>query len=311
MIDVQGLTKKYGDFTALNSCDIQIQKGEVVGLLGPNGSGKTTLIRLLMGFQRPTAGVAKIDGLDCYEQRVQVHRRVSYLPGDARLYRSMRAKSVLKFFADLREDGNFERSLELADFLELDIRRRVAFMSTGMRQKLAASICLSINAPLVILDEPTANLDPTVRSRILELVQQAADRKQTVLLSSHVLSEIEAVCSRVILLRAGNKVFEGMMEGIQQTHLVTARLNDPKKLPVVSEELAENISLSVVRSDGRVEEISKSANANDVKSAGQVKLTVNSLDDEVLKWLGNQDFHELKIQPMGLQAIYDQYHGRR
>ena len=253
-------------------------------LRGPNGSGKTTLIRLLMGFQKASCGKASIDNLDCHHDRVRVHQRVSYLPGDARLFRAMKAKKILKFFADLRSDGDFERSLELADFLELDINRRVAFMSTGMRQKLATAICLSVHAPLVILDEPTANLDPTVRMKIMELVRQAGIRGQTVLLSSHVLPEIEAVCNRVVLLRSGKKVFEGVIDEIRETHLLTAA----KRTISIPVELAGNIE--------------------QIESADFLKLSIESLNADTMSWIGEQKFEDLQIQPLGLQAIYDRYH---
>ena len=133
-IATDGLTKRYGDVAALRHCTVTVQRGEVFGLLGPNGAGKTTLLRLLLGFLHPTSGWARIDGLDCYRQSLAVRQRVAYLPGEARLFRQMRGRDALRFFADIRRRGNCRTSLQLAERLELDTSRRVSFMSTGMRR---------------------------------------------------------------------------------------------------------------------------------------------------------------------------------
>ena len=203
LIETHSLTKRYRDLAALDDCTFGVARGEVFGLLGPNGAGKTTLLRLLLGYLKPASGRALIDGLDCYRQSVRVRRVVSYLPGEARLFRSMRGRQVLKFFAEIRPEGNLQRSIELAERLELELSRRVAYMSTGMRQKLALAATLAADTPLVILDEPTSNLDPTVRGIVLDLVSEARRHGCTVVFSSHVLSEVEAVCDRVAFLRRG------------------------------------------------------------------------------------------------------------
>jgi ABC-2 type transport system ATP-binding protein len=143
LVETRSLAKRYGDVTALKHCALQIERGEVYGLLGPNGSGKTTLIRLLMGLLRPSAGSAWIDGLDCYRQSVAVHARVAYLPGDARLFRQMRGREVLQFFCGVRAGADFRKALELADRLKLELSRKVSMLSTGMRQKLALAAVLA------------------------------------------------------------------------------------------------------------------------------------------------------------------------
>ena len=163
LVKTEQLSKVFGEFTALHSCDLEIEYGNVFGLLGPNGAGKTTLLRLILGFLFPTRGKSSIAGFDSHLQTVEAHGKLSYLPADAQLFGAMKGRKVLKFFSQVRSDCDFQRALALADRLELDIGRRVAFMSTGMRQKLALCVCLSTDAELTILDEPTANLDPTVR----------------------------------------------------------------------------------------------------------------------------------------------------
>ena len=285
-VKTDSLTKVFGQLTALTNCDLTIETGEVFGLLGPNGAGKSTLIRLLMGFLNPTSGTATIDGLDCLRQRVKVHERVSYLPGDARLSKMMRGRNALRYFCDTRQDAVYERAVELADRLELDLSRLVAFMSTGMRQKLALSVCLASTSPLLILDEPTANLDPTVRGEVIRLVAEAKSEGRTVIFSSHVLSEIEDVCDRVGILRAGELVHLQSMSELLRQHRIKARLLGD--LPVVPSEL-ESL-LSIRQEDDRVQ----------IETPGELS--------SVLGWLASANLQDVYVQPVGLRAIYDRYH---
>jgi ABC-2 type transport system ATP-binding protein len=199
------LTKRYGQLAALRDCTLAVERGEVFGLLGPNGAGKTTLLRLLLGYLRPTAGSARIGGLDCERQSVAVRRQVAYLPAEASIFPHLRGRDALAFFAEIRPGGDLRRALVLAERLELDLSRRVSYMSTGMKQKLALAATLAADTPLLILDEPTANLDPTVRRAVLALVAEARTAGKTVMFSSHVLSEVEEVCDRVVILRAGHE----------------------------------------------------------------------------------------------------------
>ena len=187
LVRSQSLSKRYGRLAALHDCSFDVARGEILGLLGPNGAGKTTLLRLLTGYLKPTAGRATIDGLDCYRQSVEVHKRLAYLPGDARLFRNLNGRQTLDFFARLRTTATLTRALQLAERLQLDLTRRVRQMSTGMRQKLALAIALTPDVPLVILDEPTANLDPTVRRDVIELIREARAHGKTVVFSSAVL----------------------------------------------------------------------------------------------------------------------------
>lgn len=286
-VETCSLTKSYGDVTALDRCTFSIPRGEVFGLLGPNGSGKTTLIRHLMGFLRPTSGSAHIDGLDCYRDSVEVHARTSYLPADARLFRQMRGREVLRFFSDIRGGRTFEHSLALARRLDLDVSRQVAYYSTGMRQKLALAACLAADTPLVILDEPTANLDPTVRSEVLALVREAQLAGRTVIFSSHVLSEIEAVCDRVIILRKGVLVHTQIMHDLLRQHRIRARLTGP--LLAAPASLAAGLLIHT--------------NGDDhlrIETPGELS--------PLLEWLAQLQITEVKIEPIGLQAVYDRFH---
>ena len=281
------LTKRYGNFLALNQVTTNLERGKVVGLLGPNGSGKSTLIRLFLGFIKPTAGSARIAGLDCYQQRVAAHRLLSYLPGDARLDRALKAKSIIKFYANVRSDGDYDRAIALAEQLELDLNARVAFMSTGMRQKLALAICLSVDAPLIILDEPTANLDPTVRQQVLQLILEAKTQYRSVIVSSHILSEIEQTCDEVIFLRKGEMMLQSSVAKLKGGHRVLATCQDQV-------EISDSISKSV-----------KVISQHDAR----IEIELEQVNATTLNWLSEQRFSDIRIESAGLQTTYDQFHG--
>jgi ABC-2 type transport system ATP-binding protein len=290
LIVTDELTKRFGSFTALDSCSLTIERGEVHGLLGPNGAGKTTLIRLLMGFLQPTSGSATIAGLDCHRDSVEVHRRVAYVPGDARLFRQMRGSDVLRFFAEVRGLSNVSRSMQLADRLNLDVRRRVAFMSTGMRQKLALAVTMSAETELMILDEPTANLDPNVRSEVTALILEAKNAGQTVLFSSHVLSEVEDTSDRVTIVRAGELVHLQQMSELRRQHRIRARLIG--KLDPLPELLEQEVTACEVEGD-------------------RLLLETPSELTKLLGWLASLPIDEVTIEPIGLRAVYDRFHGNR
>lgn len=295
------LTKSYGDFQALVDCTLQVYRGDVFGLLGPNGAGKTTLIRSLLGFLRSTGGNATVCGIDPQSDPVGVRRQVAYLPGDARLPRHMRGEGVLKFFADIHPLGNLPRSREIAEALELDVRRHVGMMSTGMRQKLALAIVLAPETPLLILDEPTANLDPSVRATVLQFVTQAHRDGRTVMLSSHVLSEIEETCNRVAFLRRGHLALELEMAELFQRHRVWA------DLPIDREETMESLLAKVPTSyRDRVKiqvfdsELRRHTRSIRMETSGDLA--------PMLSWIGAMGLERMRIEPLGLRSVYDSVH---
>ncbi len=287
IVETHALGKNYARVVALDDCSLSVRRGEVFGLLGPNGSGKTTLLRLLMGFLRPTRGCATIAGRDCYRESVAVHAGVSYLPGDVRLFRGMQGRDVLTLFARLRQRRNATDSIRLAERLGLDLTRKVAQMSTGMRQKLALSAALSVDVPLLVLDEPTSSLDPTVRGAVGVLVREAKAAGRTVIFSSHVLSEVEQTCDRVVLLKQGRVVHDQVMAEIRRGHRIRARLTGP--LPAVPEQLAARLAIDH-RSDGTA--------------------IIDAPDDlsPLLHWLATLPLAEVHIEPIGMQAMYERYH---
>ncbi len=289
LVEANGLTKRYPRVAALEDCTFQVAAGEVFGLLGPNGAGKTTLIRLLLGFLRPTGGWARIDGRDCCRESLAVRRRVSYLPGEARLFRQMRGSELLEFFARVRPGSReVTRSFDFARRLDLDITRPVAAMSTGMRQKLALAAALAAETPLVILDEPTANLDPTVRAEVGQLVKEARAEGRTIMFSSHVLSEVEEVCDRVVILRGGRLVHEQGMQPLRRRHRIRALLNGP--LPEIPAALRDQLSIERPGADEVV-----------IETPGELS--------PWLGWLATLPLRDVVVEPAGLRAVYERFHG--
>jgi len=287
LVRTDRLTKRYGSFTALDECSLTVGAGEIFGLLGPNGAGKTTLLRLLLGFLRPTSGTAQVAGHDCVRDSLGVRSVTAYLPGEARLFRRMSGSRVLDFFAGLRPDCSRGEAVRIAARLGLDCSRQVARMSTGMRQKLALAVVLATDGRLLILDEPTANLDPTARAEVLDLVREARDRGRTVIFSSHVLSEVEETCDRVAILRAGRVVHEQPLEHLRRSHLISARLSGP--FAGVPAALAGQVR--VARQD-----------------EGRVVLEAADSLAGLLGWLATLPVEEMRVEPVGLGAVYDRFH---
>ncbi len=287
MIHTDGLSKQFGSFVALVPCTLNVPRGEVFGLLGPNGAGKSTLIRLLMGFLQPTAGSAHVNNFDIVRQTVNVKSSVSYLPSSPKLFRTMSGHSVLRFFARIRRDGDLPRALQIAKRLDLNLRPWVAFMSTGMRQKLAIAATFSVRAPLLILDEPTENLDPTVRRIVADLVREARADGQSVLFSSHVLSEVEEVADRVGILRSGQLVHEQSVSSIRRTHKIHATIQG--SLPPIDDNLTPIVTI-------------------EFQSDGLVRLNVAGELAPVLKWLAAANLTDMHVEPVGLSAVYERFH---
>jgi ABC-2 type transport system ATP-binding protein len=206
-----GLTKQYGDTRALDGLDLAIDEGEVYGYLGPNGAGKTTTIRLLLGLHRPTGGRAELFGVDAWADPVRAHRRVAYVAGEPYLWPSLTGAETLEFLAQVHGGVDADYREQLVERFALDSNKKIRALSKGNRQKVQLIAALSTRADLLLLDEPTAGLDPLMEMVFRECVQEAKARNQTVFLSSHILSEVEVLCDRVGILRAGRLVEQGTL----------------------------------------------------------------------------------------------------
>ncbi len=286
LLQTHGLTKRYGRHLALHDLNLTVSPGEVVGLLGPNGSGKTTALRLLLGFLRPTAGHATIAEHDCWYDSVAVRRQVAYLPGELRLYENMTVRQLVQFLCRLRGQPTQDKLGDLARAFDIDLDRPLANLSSGMKRKAALLQVLVTQARLLILDEPTNTLDPTMRDVLLAQLRQARAEGQAVLFSSHVLTEVEQLCDRVVLLQRGRLVHVQIMSELRQSRLIHARFN--------------GTMAPLPERDGFL-----------LREQHQDRVIFEHTGalPSLLAWLARQPVVDLRVEPLGLAPIYHRYHG--
>lgn len=230
------LTKRYGDTLALDRLELAVEPGEVYGYLGPNGAGKTTTIRLLLGLHRPTGGRAELFGIDAWTNPVSAHRRLAYVAGEPFLWPSLTAEETLEFLARLRGPNGTDRAYrdQLVERFELDTGKKVRALSKGNRQKVQLIAALATRADLLLLDEPTSGLDPLMEVAFRTTIHEAKGRGQTVLLSSHILSEVEALCDRVGILRAGRLIEQGTLAELRHLSAQTVEATFAGPAPALS-----------------------------------------------------------------------------
>ncbi len=221
VIRAERLTKYFGASRALEDLDLDVERGEVFGFLGPNGAGKTTTIRLLLGLIRPTSGRAEVLGLDPQRDSVAIHRRIAYVPGEASLWPGLTGAETLHLLGRLHGSVDDAYRAELVEQFELDTAKRVRAYSKGNRQKLCLVAALMTRADLLVLDEPTAGLDPLMEQSFRACIREAQARGQSVFLSSHLLAEVESLCGRVAILRAGRLVEMGSLNSMRLRSALT------------------------------------------------------------------------------------------
>lgn len=224
-IQVEHLTKDYGRGRGVFDVTFQVAPGEAFGFLGPNGAGKTTTLRHLMGFVRPDAGRACVDGLDCFSQACRVQAKVGYLPGELSLAEDMTGDEFIRFAAGMKHVSGLGRAGELCDRFEVDGKARIRRMSKGQKQKIGLVCAFLADPEVYLLDEPTSGLDPLMQNRFLELLEEEKRRGKTILLSSHLFEEVERVCDRTAVLRAGRIAAIEPVQALRsaQTRLFTLR----------------------------------------------------------------------------------------
>jgi ABC-2 type transport system ATP-binding protein len=229
VITTDNLGKSFGRVRAVSNLSLAIAEGEIFGFLGPNGAGKTTTMRLLLGLLRPSTGTATVLGWDAWRHAARAHEQVGYLPGDARLYDFMTGTEFLTLMARLRGRGEIGPGRRLAERLGLDLSRRIKTYSRGTRQKLGLVQALMHAPRLIILDEPTASLDPLVQEDVYEILREQRAAGATVFFSSHVISEVEKICDRVGIIRRGQLVAVETVEGLRAraTRRVRVTLAEP------------------------------------------------------------------------------------
>jgi ABC-2 type transport system ATP-binding protein len=244
-ISTSGLTKRFGNITALEDLDLEVMPGEVLGCLGPNGAGKTTTIRLFLGLLEPTSGCCEVFGVDATRRPVEAHRRMAFVPGETDLWPKLTGMETLHLLGRVHGEVDTAYRDQLISLFQLDPSRKVRTYSKGNRQKVLLIAALMTRADLLILDEPTSGLDPLMEQAFRDCIHEAKGRGQTVFLSSHILSEVEAVCDRVAILRRGHLVELGRLDELRHLSAssVSARFDGPvpdlSKVPGVSQVVAD------------------------------------------------------------------------
>lgn len=215
MVTIQGLQKKFGKFQALRDVTFTVSAGEVVGFIGPNGAGKSTTIRILLGIIKRDAGKAEIFGKDVWKDSLEIHKRISYVPGDVTLWGNLTGGEIIDLFLKLHGGGDKQKRDYLIKRFELDPKKKAKGYSKGNRQKVGLIAALAADSDLYIFDEPTSGLDPLMESIFQEEVEQLKEAGKSILLSSHILSEVERLADRVAIIRQGEIVESGSLDELR------------------------------------------------------------------------------------------------
>jgi ABC-2 type transport system ATP-binding protein len=287
-VRIEGLTKRFSGVEALRSLDLEIARGEVFGYLGPNGAGKTVTIRLLLGLLRPSAGRAEIFGFDSQRQTIDAHRRVAYVPGEASLWPALTGAETLHLLGQVQGTVDTAYREVLIERFKLDPSKKVRAYSKGNRQKLVLIAALMTRAELLLLDEPTSGLDPLMEQRFRACIDEARDAGQTVFLSSHILSEVEALCDRVGILRAGELVDIGTLA--QMRHL--SALSVEATFDTTPPDMSRVPGVSAVEVDGN-----------------RVRCHVKGTVEPLLKVLAASGVHEMLSREPSLEELFLAHYG--
>ncbi|NLM25111.1 MAG: ABC transporter ATP-binding protein [Firmicutes bacterium] len=284
ILKVNNVTKKFGNFTALDGINLEVNQGEVYGFIGPNGAGKTTTIRILLGILKATSGTATIFGQDAWTDAVEIHKRIAYVPGDVSLWPNLTGGEVIDLFVKLRGANNQNRREQLIKRFDLDPSKKCGTYSKGNRQKVALIAAFASDADLYILDEPTSGLDPLMELVFQECVQEIKAEGKSVFLSSHILSEVEKLCDRVSIIRQGKIIETGSLQELR--HLTRTRVRVETAKPI------EN--LTEITGVYEVEEFPGGA-------AFQVE---GDRLGEVIKYISNYDIISLESTPPTLEELF-------
>ncbi len=282
-IRAENLSKRYGSVHALDDLNLEVRQGEVVGYLGPNGAGKTTTIRLLLGLIQPTSGHAEIFGLDCQRQVVEAHKRLAYVAGEANLWPSLTGAETLHLLGRIQGRVDIAYREELIIRFELDPSKKVRTYSKGNRQKLILIAALMTRPDLLVLDEPTSGLDPLMEQAFRRCIHEARERGQTVFLSSHILSEVEALCDRIGILREGSLVEMGTLAEMRHLAALTVE----------------------VTFDGPVPDLTRVPGVTSLEVQGQVaRCHVQGSPQPLLQVLAASRVHELLSREPSLEELF-------
>ncbi|HVB46348.1 MAG TPA: ABC transporter ATP-binding protein [Streptosporangiaceae bacterium] len=292
-VRTQSLTKWYGRTLALDRLDLEVRAGEVLGFLGPNGAGKTTTLRLLMGYLRPSGGHAVVHGLDAWRDSVAVHASTGYLPGDLRLWPRLNGRQVIGQQGRLRGLDHDPRSADLAKRLDLDLDRPVGALSRGNRQKVGVLLALLGDPRVLLLDEPTSGLDPLIQQEFHQVLRERVDAGAAVMLSSHVLSEVERVADRVAIIRSGRLLMLESLAELRQKARHTVEVRFAVPLPP-DDAFARVPGITDVRMD-----------------AGVLRCTMQGVVDPLIKELARYHVADLNSRESDLEETFLALYGQR
>ncbi|WP_200411654.1 ABC transporter ATP-binding protein [Virgibacillus salexigens] len=284
VLQTTNLTKKFGKFTALDGVNIEVNEGEVYGFIGPNGAGKSTTIRILLGILKATKGNVTIFGKDAWSDAVSIHERIAYVPGDVNLWPNLTGGEVIDLFVKLRGGNNQSRREALIKRFELDPTKKCRTYSKGNRQKVALVAAFSSDADLYILDEPTSGLDPLMEKVFQDCVLEAKQAGKSILLSSHILSEVEKLCDRVGIIRQGKIIESGSLS--EMRHLTRTNLLVETKQDIVA--LSEVEGVHAIEREGN--EIS-------------FQVDTEKLDD-VIRYISKFGLVKLESAPPTLEDLF-------
>ncbi|MEG0283553.1 MAG: ABC transporter ATP-binding protein [Erysipelotrichales bacterium] len=235
IIKIDNLEKSFGKTKALNNVSFNVNAGEVVGFIGPNGAGKSTTIRALLGIIKSDSGCATIFGKDVWDESLEIHEKISYVPGDVALYPSLSGGEIIDLFMKLHGNGNNERKEYLIKKFELDPKKKAKSYSKGNRQKVGLIAALAVDSDLYIFDEPTSGLDPLMEAIFQEEVDKIKANGKAVLLSSHILSEVERLADRVVIIRQGEIVEEGTLDELRHLTRTTITMKANNNLEIIKD----------------------------------------------------------------------------
>jgi ABC-2 type transport system ATP-binding protein len=289
-LETEGLSKSFGTTEALVDLDLSVDRGEVFGFLGPNGAGKTTMIRTVLDLIRPTRGRARILGLDCHDDAVEIRRHIGYLPADLAMYPKLTGEDTLRYFAHLRGGVDWDYVAELRDRLGADLSKKVADYSSGNRQKVGLIQALMSRPELVIMDEPSTGLDPLVQQEFQAMVREVADEGRTVFLSSHTLSEVQRVADRVGIIRSGRLITTESVHALRSKAIRRVELVFAEPAPA--------------------EDFSALPGARDVQAQGHtVRLAFDGNMDELLRLAtGRHHLVDISSEEADLEEIFLAYY---
>ncbi len=287
-IEIESLTKKYGDVTAVSGLDLMVEQGELFGLLGPNGAGKTTTIRVCLGLLKKNGGNVRVLGMDSHVDTLKIRDRTGYLPGEFGLIPGIKVYDQLRYLLSLSNVRSDRKMKELAERLDLDLDKKTDQLSKGNKQKVGLVQALMADQDLIIMDEPTSGLDPLVQQEVYRIMEEEMKEGKTIFMSSHVLAEVETVCDKVAIIRKGKLVVEEKISTLQEK---TGKILEVEfQNPVDPKEFEMPGVANIDTEDSRL------------------TLTVHSNLDQVIKKVADHKILNMSLKTYSLEELFLSYY---